>query len=398
MDGREHAYSACPAINILRIDTPPQPFLPQAAQDMGYTHILLSTAETLCQCPETLKPFIDQCHRQELAVLLGCELSSPFVRWLDEYHADGLSLRGVDAFIKPPQHELPDADRLTAVRELTASVRREYPAALLIAEECEAFPAATLPVELGGLGFDMKHDTGWRRDMLEYFGIEPMKRRYFHDLLTNRLCGAFTEHSLLALDDDIGQLISGFPDDPWQRMATLRMLYAYAMAHPGKKQLSSPLALQDERLHACVKALYQLYLDTPALANDRASGFRWIVRGDVDNSVLAFLRTDNDRSAVLCVFNFTSMFHPVYRVGLPHSGSLTEIINTDRTDYGGSGLIHQDVLYTQPGEFNGFPHSAEISVPPLGCVYFRFQTEDDRPASQAEAAQSDHTTGKGGQE
>ena len=44
---------------------------------------------------------------------------------------------------------------------------------------------------------------------------------------------------------------------------------------------------------------------------------RCITPNDTDNSVLAFLRTDAHGAAILCVVNFTPVFHPIYRIGLP---------------------------------------------------------------------------------
>ena len=45
------------------------------------------------------------------------------------------------------------------------------------------------------------------------------------------------------------------------------------------------------------------------------NGFQWITANDTDNSVVAFVRTDKAGQAVLCVSNFTPVFHPIYRIG-----------------------------------------------------------------------------------
>ena len=78
------------------------------------------------------------------------------------------------------------------------------------------------------------------------------------------------------------------------------------------------------QVQECVKALNHFYLGTPALyeVEDSWDGFQWITASDTDNSVLAFLRTDSAGKAMLCVANFTPVFHPIYRIGLPVNGTL----------------------------------------------------------------------------
>ncbi|MEG0512854.1 MAG: alpha amylase C-terminal domain-containing protein, partial [Clostridia bacterium] len=74
-----------------------------------------------------------------------------------------------------------------------------------------------------------------------------------------------------------------------------------------------------------------------------------------------------------CVTNFTPVFHPIYRIGLPCGGILNELFNTDREEFGGSNQYNAFELNAQPGDFNGFPFWADICVPPLSCVYFTFK-------------------------
>ena len=102
------------------------------------------------------------------------------------------------------------------------------------------------------------------------------------------------------------------------------------------------------------------------------NGFQWITANDTDNSVVAFVRTDRAGQAVLCVSNFTPVFHPIYRIGLPLGGTLNEIFNTDWKEYGGSNQYNAYELHAEKAEFNGFPYSVEICVPPLSTVYFRY--------------------------
>ena len=107
-----------------------------------------------------------------------------------------------------------------------------------------------------------------------------------------------------------------------------------------------------------------------------------ITANDTRQQRRGFLRTDQRYRAILCVINFTPVFHPIYRIGLPFGGTLREIFNTDRAEYGGSNQYNAYELSAQPGEFNGFPFWTEICVPPLSCVYFTYEKILPPPAGK----------------
>ncbi len=61
-----------------------------------------------------------------------------------------------------------------------------------------------------------------------------------------------------------------------------------------------------------------------------------------------------------------------YRIGLPYAGRWREILNTDASDYGGSGTGNRGAVAAAPHPWHGFPASAEITVPPLATLYLEF--------------------------
>jgi 1,4-alpha-glucan branching enzyme len=72
------------------------------------------------------------------------------------------------------------------------------------------------------------------------------------------------------------------------------------------------------------------------------------------------------------VANFTPVFHPIYRIGLPLEGTISEVFNTDRREFGGSDQYNALAIATREGGFNSFPYYADICVPPLSCCYFAY--------------------------
>ena len=331
--------------------------------------------------------------------------------WLEWFHADGLRVDAVSSmlyydFCREEGQWLPNPyggrenmDAIQFLRRLNETIYRDFPGAMMIAEESSAYPMVTKPTYLGGLGFGFKWNMGWMNDILSYIEMDPVYRKWHHDKLTFSLFYAFSENYILPFSHDEvvhgkHSMLDKNPGDLWRKFAGLRALYGYTMAHPGKKllfmggefghfiewkyddQLDWFLLVYDRhpQLKSCVQKLNHLYRDTPALyqVEDSWDGFQWISANDNDNSVAAFLRTDRSGDAILCVSNFTPQFHPVYRIGLPMDGTLTEIFNTDKEEFGGSNQYNAGVLRAEKTSWNELDWSVNICVPPMATVYFRY--------------------------
>jgi hypothetical protein len=84
-------------------------------------------------------------------------------------------------------------------------------------------------------------------------------------------------------------------------------------------------------------------------------------------------------SVVACVANFAGGPHLTYRIGLPHAGRWREVINTDATAYGGSGVGNLGVIEAIPEPWHGRPASAVIAVPPLGVLWLAPEPSEPGP-------------------
>ena len=119
-----------------------------------------------------------------------------------------------------------------------------------------------------------------------------------------------------------------------------------------------------------IKDLNKVYKTYPALYEKQFSseGFQWIDYGDAENSVLTYIRKGHDKKNDLIVAcNFTPIPREKYRIGVPKSGKLKEIFNSDAEKYGGTGTKNSNITVSETA-WHGFDKSIEITIPPLGIV------------------------------
>jgi 1,4-alpha-glucan branching enzyme len=327
--------------------------------------------------------------------------------WLDRYHADGLRVDAVASMLyldygRKPGEWRPNRyggrENLEAIdflRTLNAACYHMRPGIAMIAEESTAWPMVTRPDYTGGLGFGMKWKLGWMHDTLNYLARDPLYRKYHHDELTFSIWYAFTENFVLPLSHDEvvygkGSLLGRMPGDDWQKFATLRLLFGYQCAHPGKKLLFSGGEFGQWRewnhessldwhllqyplhqgIQAWVSALNRLCRQEPALheLDFDPRGFEWVDVNDRDNSVVSFIRRGNRPGDLLFVCNFTPVPRYGYRIGVRGEGSWTEVLNSDDRAFGGSGVLNPGTFRPRPVPAHGRDRSMELTLPPLGMV------------------------------
>jgi 1,4-alpha-glucan branching enzyme len=335
-------------------------------------------------------------------------LASSAMFWIERYHIDGLRVDAVASMLyldysRKEGEWIPNEwggrENLEAVsflRMLNEEIYKEFPDVQTMAEESTAWPMVSRPTYVGGLGFGMKWDMGWMHDTLQYMERDPIHRRHHHGELTFRAVYAHTENFVMPLSHDEvvhgkGSLLAKMPGDDWQRFANLRLLLGYQYALPGKKLLfmgtelapwdewnhdtALPWHLRNEPWHAAVGRfladLNRLHRDLAALhARDAdPAGFRWLVAEDADNSVLAFLRLAPDFEPVVVVCNFTPVTRANYRLGVPSDGAWQELLNSDASVYGGSGVGNYGRVDAHPVPLHGQPWSLTLTLPPLGLLY-----------------------------
>lgn len=341
-------------------------------------------------------------------------LVSNAVFWFDKYHIDGLRVDAV-AFmlyldygrehlnIKNEYGSNENIKAVEFIRKLNETIFGMFPGALMIAEESTAWPLVTAPVDKGGLGFNFKWNMGWMNDMLEYMELDPVFRKWHHNLITFSLTYAFSENYVLPLSHDEvvhgkRSLLDKMPGDYWQKFANLRILYGYMMAHPGKKLLfmggefghfiewnykrELDWFLLDYDKHSgimkFVEDLNKVYLKEKALycLDDTFDGFEWIDLDNIDQSIVVFMRKGRDKEKVIVAVNFTPETYLEYKIGVDKRGFYKEILNSDKEVYGGSGVVNTSEIQTVAKSWHMRPYHINVKLPPLSVVYIKWLKDD----------------------
>ena len=212
--------------------------------------------------PDDLKYFVDECHQQNIGVILDWvpahfpkdsyslgrfdgtalyehedprkgshpewgtyifnygrkEVSNYLIAnalfWIDKFHIDGLRVDAVASMLylnysRKEGEWIPNCyggkenlEAIEFIKHLNSIVYQTHPNTLMIAEESTSFFGVSKPTNHGGLGFGYKWNMGWMNDILSYFAKDPLFRKYHHNSLTFSIMYAFSENFILPLSHD----------------------------------------------------------------------------------------------------------------------------------------------------------------------------------------------------
>jgi 1,4-alpha-glucan branching enzyme len=343
-------------------------------------------------------------------------LSGNALYWMERFGIDGLRVDAVASMIyrdysRAEGEWVPNVfggrenlEAISFLRHTNRTLGAAAPGSVTIAEESTDYPGVTRPSEDGGLGFWFKWNLGWMHDTLDYMKLDPVHRRYHHQLMTFGMLYNYTENFVLPLSHDEvvhgkRSILDRMPGDAWQKFANLRAYYGWMWGFPGKKlqfmgnefaqgrewnhdsSLDWHLLEGQDNWHNGVQRLvrdlnhtYRHYAPLHQLDFD-GQGFEWLVVDDHENSVFVFVRRDREGNEIIVASNFTPVARPNYRFGVNQRGGWREIMNTDQHDYHGSDTRNHGVVHTDDIESHGRPQSLNLTLPPLATLWLVRETD-----------------------
>ena len=323
--------------------------------------------------------------------------------WTKEFHIDGIRMDAVSNMLYYRDGLSENKHSVEFLQYINQSLHEEYPDVMLIAEDSSAWPLVTKYQEDGGLGFDFKWNMGWMNDTLKYMEQDPFFRKSHHGKLTFSFMYAFSENFILPLSHDEivhgkNSILNKMPEYYENKLAHVKNLYSYQMAHPGKKlnfmgnefvqglewryyeQLEWQL-LKDNKgsqdIQKYVKALNQMYLEEEALWHDGQDGFEWIEHENINENMLIFLRKTLDmQDFIIAVFNFSGKDHEKYPLGVPlEDGEYEVILDSNEKRFGGSYQGRKRKYKAIKKSWNYREQYIEIKIAKNSAIFLKYKKE-----------------------
>jgi len=338
-------------------------------------------------------------------------LISSAMFWLEKYHIDGIRVDAVSSMLYLNYaredgdwipNEFGGNENLGAIKflkDLNSFVYDAFNDVMMFAEESTAYPMVSAPVDLGGLGFGFKWNMGWMHDTLKYMKNDPVVRKHHHHELTFSFVYMYNENYILPLSHDEvvhmkGSLINKMAGDYNQKFANLRALYAFMIAHPGKKLLFMGCEIAQfsewnykqsldwnvleypnhKGVQNLFKELNRLYREEPSLHkfDTDIHGFEWIDERDYESNVISFIRKgDKKDEPIIVVCNFSDCLRENYPIGVPKRGVYKEIFSSQSQEFEGWGATNTKPIKTKAKEQHGRKNSLLITLPALGVIFLK---------------------------
>ena len=318
--------------------------------------------------------------------------------WIKEFHIDGVRMDAISNMIYHKDGVSENRASIEFLQYLNQSLHENHPDIMLVAEDSSAWPLVTKYQADGGLGFDFKWNMGWMNDTLKYIEQDPFFRKSHHGKLTFSFMYAFSENFILPLSHDEivhgkNAILNKMPGYYEDKLAHVKNLYSYQMAHPGKKlnfmgnefvqglewryyeQLEWQL-LKDNKgskdIQNYVKALNTLYLEEKALWHDGQNAFEWIEHENIDENMLIFLRKDPDTDDfIIAVFNFSGKDQDKYPVGVNLEGEYECILDSNEKRFGGSYQGRKRNYKTIKRAWNNREQHIEVKIAKNSTIFLK---------------------------
>jgi len=318
--------------------------------------------------------------------------------WIKEFHIDGVRMDAISNMLYHKDGVSENRASIEFLQYLNQSLHEDYPDVMLVAEDSSAWPLVTKYQADGGLGFDFKWNMGWMNDTLKYIEQDPFFRKSHHGKLTFSFMYAFSENFILPLSHDEivhgkNAILNKMPGYYEDKLAHVKNLYSYQMAHPGKKlnfmgnefvqglewryyeQLEWQL-LKDNKgskdIQKYVKALNTLYLEEKVLWHDGQNAFEWIEHENIDENMLIFLRkTPDTDDFIIVVFNFSGKDHDKYPVGVNSEGEYECILDSNDKKFGGSYQGKKKNYKTIKKSWNNREQCIEVKIAKNSTIFLK---------------------------
>ena len=323
--------------------------------------------------------------------------------WLDEYRVDGIRfdctqfIRTVDGL---NDHDLPEGWSL--LQWINDQVAQEFAGRITIAEDLQNNKWLTKDVGAGGAGFGAQWDPMFVHPIRRAVTTPDDEQRSlaairdaicycYHDDAFERVIYSESHDEVANGKERVPQEID--PNDPKGWYARKRSTLAAAMVFtsPGIPMLFQGQEFleggwfrdtvpvdwdQRDEFHGIVRLyrdLTRLRLNRDGFTRGLCGQFTQVCHLHEDSKVIAFHRWDKGGPAddVVVVANFLHEPQDGYNIGFPAAGTWKLRFNSDWQGYSDDFQGHPSAdVVAEPGEYDGFPWHAQLSIGPYSVLIY----------------------------
>lgn len=316
--------------------------------------------------------------------------------WLDEFRLDGFRMDATDFMNIPPQ----EAAGWSLMQALNDQVDTRWADKFIFAEQLPNDAYVTRPTSLGGAGFDAQYHDAFndrlREELFDAASGDPEMWK-IQNIVNGS--GAFLNGryvvNYLELHDEVwpqsgGQRIvktidTTAPHDDIYAKGRSKLAQGIAFTAPGVPALhqgtewlesidfgtdtTNRLDWSKKLTYAPIfeyyKDLVTLRKTNPALRSDSPHS---VYRVDEGANFIVYQRYDFGGNVLVVVANFSNNDYLGMRVGLPQPDQWTEVLNSQSSQYGGSGIDNPGTLVSEAISWDGHPWSMNLDIPAMGLL------------------------------
>lgn len=323
--------------------------------------------------------------------------------WLEEYHIDGIRfdctqfIRTVDG---TRDQDLPEGWSL--LQWINSQVSQKYPGRITIAEDLQNYSWLTKDAGAGGAGFGSQWDAMFVHPIRQAVITQEDEQRSLA-AIRDALCYRYSDDAFnrVIYSESHDEVANGrarvpqeiSPNDPKGWYARKRSTLAAAMVFtaPGIPMLFQGQEFleggwfrdtvpvdwdQKDEFHGIVRLyrdLIRLRLNHAGFTRGLCGQFTQVYHLHEESNVIAFHRWDKGGPAddVVIVANFLNEPQDGYVIGFPAAGNWKLRFNSDWQGYNDDFGGHPSTDATaEPGECDGFPFHAALSMGPYSVLIF----------------------------
>lgn len=317
--------------------------------------------------------------------------------WVKHYQIDGFRLDAVSNLIYylGKKENGINNDSILFLKLLNNEIKKYDKNIMICAEDSSDYPNVTKDTK-EGLGFDYKWNMGWMNDTLTYFKLDPLYRKYHHNLITFSFTYCYNESYILPISHDEvvhlkKSLINKMFGCEYDKFASLRLFFGYMFTHPGKKLLfmGQEFAQYKEwdfksnldfylfenkinnQLNLFLRDTINLYLKEKSLnkTDNSQESFYFIEPNNNNQSVFIYSRIYKQEH-VIVILNALPIAYDNYKIGVFGNYHYKEVLNSDNKKYGGSGHINNKIIVKKETIHN-MDYSVDIKLGSLSVIVLK---------------------------